>query len=70
LERIYKWARRVGHDAVRAVIMNDAAERHALYARFVLSQEFSQSDPWQERVSGLDKHEFNPLKVFSQEAAE
>ncbi len=70
LERIYKWARRVGHDKVRAVIMEDAAERQALYARFVTSQEFSQSDPWQERVSGLDKHEFNPLKVFSQEAAE
>jgi len=70
LERIYKWARRVGHDTIRDTIMDNTHEREALFARFVYSQKFSQSDPWSERVSGKDKHEFKPLKTFELEAAE
>jgi len=70
LERIYKWARRVGHDTIRDTIMDNTQEREALFARFVYSQKFSQSDPWSERVSGKDKHEFKPLKTFELEAAE
>jgi nitrite reductase (NADH) large subunit len=27
-------------------------------------------DPWSERVSGLHKHEFNPMAVIHKEAAE
>ncbi len=70
LERIYKWARRVGHDKIRNVIMDDAAEREALYLRFIKSQKYSQSDPWAERSAGKDAHEFTPLRNFTQEAAE
>ena len=29
--------------------------------RFVYSQQFAQVDPWAERVSGKDKHEFKPM---------
>ena len=61
LERVYKWAKRVGYDTVRQQIMQDSVRRQALFERFVLSQRFSQSDPWAERVGGKDAHEFRPL---------
>ncbi|MFT6558745.1 nitrite reductase large subunit NirB [Sneathiella sp.] len=70
LERLYKWARRVGHDVIRNSIMEDTNTRKALFERFVISQKYCQSDPWSERVSGKDKHEFNPLKTIELEAAE
>ncbi len=71
LERIYKWAKRVGLDEIRRQIMDDAEKRKGYFDRFVFSQKFAQVDPWSERVSGKDKHEFKPLVVtgFS-EAAE
>jgi nitrite reductase (NADH) large subunit len=58
LERIYKWAKRVGIDTIRAQIMQDGERRRALYDRFVYSQTFSQADPWTERARGKDAHEF------------
>ncbi len=61
LERVYKWAKRVGIDTVRKQIMDDTERRKALYGRFVYSQTFSQSDPWAERTKGRDAHEFAPL---------
>ncbi len=69
LERIYKWAERVGYDTVKAAILDDTDSRRAYYERFVFSQQFAQTDPWSERVSGVDKHEFKPLAVFGAEAA-
>ena len=70
LERIYKWAERVGYDEVRKQVLNDLDSRKAWYERFVHSQKFSQSDPWSERVSGKDKHEFKPMAALGLEAAE
>lgn len=70
LERIYKWAKRIGYDEVRRQIMDDAGKRQAYYERFVFSQKFAQVDPWSERVSGKDKHEFNPMATLTLEAAE
>lgn len=70
LERIYKWAKRIGLDEIRRQIMDDAARREAYYQRFVFSQQFAQVDPWSERVSGKDKHEFNPLAILELEAAQ
>ncbi|NDV89397.1 FAD-dependent oxidoreductase [Aurantimonas aggregata] len=71
LERIYKWARRVGTDEIRRQILNDRERRVAYYDRFVFSQKFAQVDPWSERVSGKDKHEFQPMAAVSfQPAAE
>ncbi|MGN7738055.1 nitrite reductase large subunit, partial [Ensifer sp. 22564] len=70
LERIYKWAKRVGLDEIRRQIMGDADKRKTYFDRFVFSQKFAQVDPWSERVSGKDKHEFRPMASvgFSQAA--
>jgi len=71
LERIYKWAKRVGLDTIRQQVMADRERRAALYERFVYSQTFSQHDPWAERAKGHDAHEFAPLRDLSRlEAAE
>jgi nitrite reductase (NADH) large subunit len=70
LERIYKWAKRIGHDEIRRQIMEDESKRKAYFDRFVFSQKFAQVDPWSERVSGKDKHEFKPMAIMSREAAE
>lgn len=64
LERIYKWAKRIGYDEVRRQIMEDGEKRRAYYDRFVFSQKFAQVDPWSERVSGEHKHEFNPMATI------
>lgn len=71
LERIYKWAKRIGIPEIKRQIMDDADKRKAYYERFVFSQKFAQVDPWSERVSGKDKHEFRPMaSVGFAEAAE
>ena len=70
LERIYKWAKRIGLDEIRRQIMDEPDKREAYYERFVFSQKFAQVDPWSERVSGKDKHEFNPMATLTLEAAE
>lgn len=70
LERIYKWAKRIGLDEIRAQIMDNFEKRKAYFDAFVFSQKFAQVDPWDERVSGKDKHEFNPLATLNLEAAE
>ena len=65
LERIYKWAKRVGMDSIRRSVVEDAGKRKALFERFVHSQKFSQEDPWAERAGGRDAHEFRPLADLS-----
>ncbi len=71
LERIYKWAMRVGVESIRKHVLDDADRRRALYDRFVHAQKFSQTDPWAERVAGKDAHEFAPLAELNlKEAAE
>lgn len=71
LERIYKWAKRVGITTVKEHLMDDLDNRRQLYERFVYSQKFSQSDPWSERVNGRDAHEFAAMSDLRRlEAAE
>ncbi|MBL1405775.1 MAG: nitrite reductase large subunit [Hyphomicrobiales bacterium] len=70
LERIYKWAKRIGYDEVRAQIMDNPQKRKTYFENFVESQKYAQIDPWSERVSGKDKHEFNPLATLELEPAE
>ncbi len=70
LERIYKWAKRVGVDAIRAQVVDDPTRRKALHDDFVHAQSFSQTDPWAERVAGKDAHEFRPIAVINGVAAE
>ncbi|MBP1850429.1 nitrite reductase large subunit NirB [Rhizobium halophytocola] len=64
LERIYKWAKRIGYAEIRRQIMEDEVKRKVFYDRFVFSQKFAQVDPWSERVSGKDKHEFKPMATI------
>jgi nitrite reductase (NADH) large subunit len=62
LERMYKWCDRVGLDAIRKLVVDDLANRKALFGRFAFSQQFSQSDPWAERArGGVDSNEFKPM---------
>jgi nitrite reductase (NADH) large subunit len=71
LERIYKWMKRVGIPSICANVVTDTDKRAKLFERFVYSQKFAQVDPWAERVSGVDKHEFKPMAELSfAEAAE
>ncbi len=64
LERIYKWADRVGYDTIRSMIVDDEKGRKAFYQRFLHSQQFAQDDPWAQRASqGVDAHEFAPLTL-------
>jgi nitrite reductase (NADH) large subunit len=71
LERIYKWMKRVGIPSIQANVVADRDKRARLFERFVYSQTFAQVDPWAERVSGLDKHEFKPMaEITYAEAAE
>ncbi len=71
LERIFKWAARIGLDEVRKHIVDDEEKRNAYFERFVFSQKFAQVDPWSERVSGKDKHEFSPMAAINfKQAAE
>jgi nitrite reductase (NADH) large subunit len=71
LERIYKWAKRVGVAEIKRQVLDDLERRKGFFDRFVFSQKFAQVDPWSERVSGKDKHEFRPLAVAQfAEAAE
>ncbi len=64
LERIYKWAKRTGLEEIRRQIVQDDSKRKTYYERFVFSQTFAQVDPWSERVSGKDKHEFKPMATI------
>ena len=71
LERIYKWTKRTGIDAIRALVVEDMVSRKALFDRFVYSQKFAQIDPWAERAQGKDAHEFRPMADLARlEAAE
>ena len=64
LDRIYKWADKVGLDYIRELLMNDAEARKAYYDSFVYSQKFMQIDPWAERVAGKEAHHFTPLEII------
>ncbi|WP_193336382.1 nitrite reductase large subunit NirB [Devosia beringensis] len=69
LERIYKWAKRVGTPSILANVVDDRDKRRAYYERFVYSQTFAQIDPWEERVNGKDAHEFAALAEFGMPVA-
>ncbi len=70
LERIYKWAKRVGSASIQAAVLNDEERRRALFDRFVRSQQTAQIDPWAERVAGKEAYEFQPLAMIPAAAAE
>ena len=63
LERIYKWAKRIGVDEIRDQIVNDKNKRGLFFRRFTESQKVAQVDPWRERTEGRFEGEFKQLKV-------
>jgi nitrite reductase (NADH) large subunit len=69
LERIYKWAKRVGTPSILANVVTDLEKRRHYYERFVYSQTFAQIDPWEERVNGKDAHEFAAMAEFGMPVA-
>jgi nitrite reductase (NADH) large subunit len=68
LDRTAHWLERVGLAYVKQHIVDDAAGRVELYARFLESQKHSQDDPWKERAAGKDAHEFAALATIEQGA--
>ena len=67
LERIYKWAKRVGYDEVKRQIMDNPESRLAYKARFEQSQKVAQCDPWAIRAKGtVHAHEYSPKTIQRQ----
>jgi len=65
LERTAPWIERVGLDYVKARIVEDDAGREALRARFLVSQSFSQGDPWAQRAEGAEAEHHAPMARFT-----
>jgi nitrite reductase (NADH) large subunit len=66
LERIYKWLDRIGLPAIAARIVDDPAERRALFQRFIEAQRHSQDDPWAARADGGHAGDFSPFAVAAE----
>lgn len=64
LDRTAPWIERVGLAHIKQRIVEDAAGRAGLYARFLESQRYSQDDPWKERAEGKDAHEYAVLATI------
>ena len=64
LERTAPWIERVGIEHVKTRIVDDAAGREALRARFLYSQSFSQDDPWAQRAEGAEAEHHAPMARF------
>ena len=64
LDRTAPWIERVGLAYVKQRVVEDAAGRAELYARFLESQRYSQDDPWKERAEGKDAHEYAALATI------
>ncbi|TKC86264.1 NAD(P)/FAD-dependent oxidoreductase [Trinickia terrae] len=64
LDRTVHYIARVGLDYVKKKIVEDAANRKALYERLLYSLE-GLPDPWEARIEGAQKHEYIPIKVVA-----
>jgi len=66
LERTAPWIERVGLNYVKEKVVEDEANRKALHARFLESQEIFKVDPWKERASeGVEAYEYTPIKKIN-----
>jgi nitrite reductase (NADH) large subunit len=65
LERTAPWIERVGVEQIKARIVEDAAGREALRARFLYAQSFSQDDPWAQRAEGAEAEHHAPMARFT-----
>jgi nitrite reductase (NADH) large subunit len=64
LDRTVHYIARVGLDYIKARVVDDAANRQALFERLLYSLE-GLPDPWAARVAGAQKNEFIPIKVIA-----
>lgn len=64
LERTAPWIERVGLAYVKARIVDDPVGRQTLTERFLLSQSFSQDDPWAARAAGAYREQHSHLGEF------
>jgi nitrite reductase (NADH) large subunit len=64
LDRTVHYMARVGLDYIKQRVVEDAANRKALYERLLYSLE-GLPDPWAARIGGMQKHEYIPLKVVA-----
>jgi len=62
LDRTVHYIERVGLDYIRAQVVDDAARRQALFERLLYSLEGLQ-DPWEARIGGARREEYQPLKI-------
>ncbi len=69
LERTAPWIERVGVEHVKRRIVDDAAGREALRARFLYAQSFSQDDPWAQRAEGAEAEHHAPMARFTPQEA-
>ncbi len=70
LDRPYKWVAKVGLDWVKAQVVEDLANRKALFDRFEISQSVYRADPWAEHSAPNERAKWAPLADFTLEAAE
>jgi len=63
LERTAPWVERVGLKKIKEAIIDDAENRKALHARFLISQKPAQIDPWKAHAEGKNAREFTPIKI-------
>ena len=63
LERTAPWVERVGLEKIKKLVVEDAANRQALYDRFLISQQTAQIDPWKQRAQGVEALEFTPIAI-------
>ncbi len=65
-ERTAPYIERAGLDHVKQHVVEDAETRQALARRFLESQAFSQTDPWEERSGqGVNRDHYIPVKEVS-----
>ena len=63
LERTAPWVERVGLSKIKQAVVEDAAQRKALYERFRESQKYSQIDPWKAIADGEHSDEITPIRI-------
>ncbi|MDN0073775.1 nitrite reductase large subunit NirB [Crenobacter sp. SG2303] len=64
LDRTVHYIARVGLDYIKAKVVDDAANRQALFERLLYSLE-GLPDPWAARIAGAQKNEYIPIKAIA-----
>ncbi|GHD60032.1 nitrite reductase large subunit NirB [Jeongeupia chitinilytica] len=64
LDRTVHYIARVGLDYIKQKVVDDAANRKALYERLLYSLE-GLPDPWAARIAGVQKNEYIPIRLVT-----